>query len=149
MLQYQYEPKVGAETRHLSADSSSEQDSELSSSDEEIDHEFEGVNAWRLRTLSWRKCGHCTISNKVIEFLLPRESVGVRRIRGSPNQTEIEGKQCLTTHREFNRNMLSERVLKSTCAVILRKTGLLTIKIWRKYKLYRLVAYQRCSRGIF
>ena len=58
VLPYQYEPEAGAETSNFSDESDSEDGSVLSSSEEEVDTEFERANAWRLETLSWCKCGH-------------------------------------------------------------------------------------------
>ena len=65
VLPYQFKPEVGGETSNLSEESDSDQGSDLSSSDKEIDHEFERVNVWHLQTLSWCKCGYCT--TKAIE----------------------------------------------------------------------------------
>ncbi|XP_028410290.1 uncharacterized protein LOC114532903 [Dendronephthya gigantea] len=151
VLPYQYEPEVGAETGHLSAESGSEQDSELSSSDEEVDHEFERVNAWRLQTLSWCKCGLCTISNKTIEcFCCHEKALEYDEYDVLLNQTETQDKHCVTTHREFNENMLSEGVLKvDVCRYLEENWPLDDEDLERVHKLYRLVAYQRCSRWIF
>ena len=41
VLPYQYEPEVGEKTSDVTDQSDSEQESDSSSSDEEIDHEFE------------------------------------------------------------------------------------------------------------
>ena len=35
--------------------------------DEEVDEVFEIENSWRLQSLSWCKCGQCTLSTKAIE----------------------------------------------------------------------------------
>jgi hypothetical protein len=45
VLPYQYEPQVGEKTSDVTDQSDSEQWSDSSSSDEEIDHEFESANA--------------------------------------------------------------------------------------------------------
>ena len=39
----------------------------MSSSDEEVDQEFEIANAWRLKSLIWCKRGHCSLSTETIE----------------------------------------------------------------------------------
>ena len=73
ILPYQYEPEPGAETSSISDESDSKQGSVLSSSEEEIDTEFERVNAWRLKTPTWCKCGHCAVSTKTIACFCCRE----------------------------------------------------------------------------
>ena len=80
VLPYQYEPEVGEKAASMTDQSDLEQESDSASSDDDqIDHEFETANAWRLETLSWCKCGNCTLSTKTIEcFFLSRKSVGVR-----------------------------------------------------------------------
>ena len=62
VLPYQYEPGVGGKGTNISDESDSDRESNSSSSSKGIDQEFEIANAWRLQTLSWCKCGHCTIS---------------------------------------------------------------------------------------
>ena len=110
---YQFEPEVGAKTSNLSDESDSEQGSGLSSSDEEIDDEFERANAWRLQTLSWCKCGHCTISTKAIEcFCCHEKALEYDEYDVLLDQTETQGEKCLTTHPDFQDSMLSEGVLK-------------------------------------
>ena len=61
VLPYHYEPEVGGKGTNISDESDSDRESNSSSSSEETDQEFETANAWRLQTLSWCKCGHCTI----------------------------------------------------------------------------------------
>ena len=65
VLPYQFEPEPGLQTSNSGDESDSEEESE--SSDEEVDHVFEAENAWRLESLSWCKCGHCTLKPKAIE----------------------------------------------------------------------------------
>ena len=45
VLPYQFEPEAGANASNFSAESGLDEDSELSSSDEEVDEEFEIENA--------------------------------------------------------------------------------------------------------
>ena len=60
VLPYQYEPEVGEKAASMTDQSDSDQESDSASSDDDqIDHEFETANAWRLETLSWCKCGNC------------------------------------------------------------------------------------------
>ena len=61
VLPYQSEPEPGLQTSNSGDESDSEEES-AESSDEEIDHVFEAKNAWRLESLSWCKCGHCTLN---------------------------------------------------------------------------------------
>ena len=53
IVPYQFEPESGVNTNDVSDESASERDSDTSSSDEEVDHEFEIANAWRLESLIW------------------------------------------------------------------------------------------------
>jgi hypothetical protein len=151
VLPYQFEPEVGGETSNLSEESDSDQGSDLSSSDEEIDHEFERVNVWRLQTLSWCKCGHCTISTKAIEcFCCHEKALEYDEYDVLLEQTESLGEKCLTTHTDFQENMLSERVLKiDVCRYLEENWPLDDGDLEKIHKLYRLVAYQRCSRWVF
>ena len=64
VLQYQYQPEATGNTSSGAECSDSES---ASSSDEEVDEVFEIENAWRLQSLSWCKCGQCTLSTKAIE----------------------------------------------------------------------------------
>ena len=66
VLPYQFEPEPGLQTSNSGDESDSEEES-AESSDEEIDHVFEAKNAWRLESLSWCNCGHCTLKPKAIE----------------------------------------------------------------------------------
>jgi hypothetical protein len=151
VLPYQFEPEVGGETSNLSEESDSDQGSDLSSSDEEIDHEFERVNVWRLQTLSWCKCGHCTISTKAIEcFCCHEKALEYDEYDVLLEQTESLGEKCLTTHTDFQENMLSEGVLKiDVCRYLEENWPLDDGDLEKIHKLYRLVAYQRCSRWVF
>ena len=139
---------MGAKTTNLSDESDSEQGSGLSSSDEEIDDEFERANAWRLQTLSWCKCGHCTISTKAIEcFCCYEKALEYDEYDVLLDQTETQGEKCLTTHPDFQDSMLSEGVLKiDVCCYLEENWPLDDGDLERIHKLYRLVAYQRCSR---
>ncbi|CAB4006882.1 Hypothetical predicted protein [Paramuricea clavata] len=150
VLPYQYEPEVGEKTSDVTDQSDSEQESD-SSSDEEIDHEFESANAWRLQTLSWCKCGHCTLSPKLIEcFCCHEKALEYDEYDALLNQTEIQGEKCLTTHPDFKDNMLSENVLKiDVCRYLQENWPLDDEDLERIHKLYRLVAYHRCSRWVF
>jgi hypothetical protein len=51
VLPYQFEPEALGNRSNTSEESDSDQSSDLSSSDEEVDHEFMIANAWRLETL--------------------------------------------------------------------------------------------------
>lgn len=151
VLPYQFEPEAGAETQNFSDESDSEQGSVLSSSEEEVDNEFERANAWRLETLSWCKCGHCALSTKAIEcFCCHEKAVEYDEYGVLPDETEAHGEKCLTIHPDFRDNMLSEGVLKiDICRYLEENWPLDDGDLEKIHKLYRSVSYQRCSRWIF
>ena len=60
ILLYQFEPESGVNTNDVSDESASERDIDMSSLVDEVDHEFEIANAWRLESLIWCKCRHCS-----------------------------------------------------------------------------------------
>ncbi|XP_046862842.1 P2X purinoceptor 7-like [Xenia sp. Carnegie-2017] len=151
VLPYQYEPEVKAETSEESGSEQESEQSDLSSSEDEIHAEFEKANALRLQTLSWCKCGHCTLSKKAIEcFCCHENALEYDEYEALLGQIETQGVNCLTTHQEFRNNMLSESVLKiDVCRHLEENWPLSDEELARIHKLYRLVAYQRCSRWIF
>ena len=66
------------------------------------------------------------------------------------DQTEALGKECLTIHPDFRDNMSSEGVLKiDVCCYLEENWPSHDGNLEKIHKLYRLVAYQRCSRWIF
>ena len=151
VLPYQFEPEARPNKSNTSDESDSEQSSDLSSSDEEVDREFMMANAWRLETLSWCKCGQCTLSTKAIEcFCCHEKALEYDEYDVLLNQTESQGNTCLTTHPEFVDNMLSETVLKIDVSRYLEENWPLDDGDLEKvHKLYRLVSYHRCSRWVF
>ena len=151
VLPYQFEPEARPNKSNTSDESDSEQSSDLSSSDEEVDREFMMANAWRLETLSWCKCGQCTLSTKAIEcFCCHEKALKYDEYDVLLNQTESQGNTCLTTHPEFVDNMLSETVLKIDVSRYLEENWPLDDGDLEKvHKLYRLVSYHRCSRWVF
>ena len=107
ILPYHYEPEPGAETSSISDESDSEQGSVLFSSEEEVDTEFEGANAWRLETLSSCKCGHCAVSKKIIEcFCCLEKAVEYDEYGMLLDQVEAHGDKCLT---------MNIRTFETTC----------------------------------
>ena len=111
ILPYQFEPEPGLQTSNSGDESDSDEQSELS--DEEIHHVFEAKNAWRLESLSWCKCGHCTLKPKTIEsFCCHDKALEYDEHDALLKEAETQGGKCLTTHTEFQENMLSEEVLK-------------------------------------
>ena len=151
ILPYQYEPEPGAETSSISDESDSERGSVLSSSEEEIDTEFKRANAWRLETPTWCKCGHCAVSTKTIEcFCCHEKAVEYDEYGALLDQVEAHGDKCLTKQSDFRDNMLSEGVLKiDVCRYLEENWPLDDADLEKVHMLYRLVAYQRCSRWIF
>ena len=151
VLPYQYEPEVGGKGTNISNESDSDRESNSSSSSEEIDQEFETANAWRLQTLSWCKCGHCTISKKLIEcFCCHEKALEYHEYYDLLDHCETQGHKCVTLHPDFQDNMLPESVLKiDVCCYLEENWPLDDQDLERVHKLYRLVAYQRCSRWVF
>ena len=65
-------------------------------------------------------------------------------------EAETQGEKCLTTHADFKAKMLSEGVLKiDVCHYLEDNWPLDDEDLDKIHKLYRLVAYQRCSRWVF
>ena len=63
---------------------------------------------------------------------------------------KAHGDKCLTKHPDFRDNMLSEGILKiDVCRYLEENWPLDDADLEKVHKLYRLVAYQRCSRWIF
>ena len=148
VLPYQFEPEKGAEASNYSDESDSEGGSVLSSSEDEVDIEFERANAWRLETLSWCKCGNCALSTKAIECFCCHEKAVEYRVL--LDETEAQVEKCFTLHPDFQDNMLSEVVLKiDVCHYLEENWPLDDGDLEKIHKLYHLVAYQQCSRWIF
>ena len=132
VLPYQYEAEVGGKGTNISDES--ESDRESNSSSEEIDQEFETANAWHIQTLSWCKCGQCTISKKLIEcFCCYEKALEYDEYDDLLDHRETQGQKCVTLHPDFQDNMLSESVLKMMYVPILKKTSHFTTKIWNGY----------------
>ena len=65
-------------------------------------------------------------------------------------EAEAQGGKCLTTHADFDPNMLSEAVLKiDICRYLEDKWPLDDEDLDKMHKLYGLVAYQLCSCCVF
>ena len=63
---------------------------------------------------------------------------------------ETQGQKCVTLHPDFQDNMLPESVLKiDVCRYLEENWPLDDEDLEREHKLYRLIAYQRCSRSVF
>ena len=99
------------------------------------------ANAWRLETLSWCKCGHCTLSTKAIEcFCCHEKAVEYDEYGVLLDKTEAQGEKCLTLHPDFRDNMLSEGVLKiDVCRYLEENWPLDDGDLENIHKLYRLV----------
>ena len=70
---------------------------------------FEIENALRFDTLKWRKCGYCSIHNKVIEnFCCKEKSLEYDEYDALLLQAEEAGNQCITCLPEFTEHMLSK-----------------------------------------
>ena len=89
VLPYQFEPEPGLQTSNSGDESDSEEES-AESSDEEIDHVFKAKNAWRLESLSWCKCGHCTLKPKAIEsFCCYEKALGYDEYDGRSTRGQV------------------------------------------------------------
>ena len=153
VLPYQYEPEPGLQSSSSGDESGSEAESE-STDEGDIDMAFESENAWRLQSLSWCKCGHCALQPKVVEsFCCHEKALEYDEYDALLNEAKTEGKgleKCLTQHTDFKANMLSEGVLKiDVCHYLEDNWPLDDEDLDKIHKLYRLVAYQRCSRWVF
>ena len=94
VLPYQSEPEPGLQTSSSGDESDSEEES-AESSDEEIDHVFEAKNAWRLESLSWCKCGHCTLKPKAIEsFCCHEKALEYDEYDALLKEAEAQGGKC-------------------------------------------------------
>ena len=91
---HQFEPEPGLQTSNSGDESDSEEES-AESSDEEIDHVFEAKNAWRLESLSWCKCGHCTLKPKAIEsFCCYEKALEYDEYDALLKEAEAQGGKC-------------------------------------------------------
>jgi hypothetical protein len=149
IVPYQFEPVVLNENGDISDESGS--DSESSQDEEVVDIAFETANCWRLKTLSWCKCGHCSLQTKTIEsFCCYEKAIEYDEYDALVANAEGSGKSCITCLSEFTENMLSDAVLKvDICRYLKDNWPLDDQDLERVHKLYRLVAYQRCSRWVF
>ena len=73
ILPYQFELEPPTKTSDAGDDNDTDQTDVTTSSDEDVDHEFERASAWRLLDLSWCKCGHCSLSTKAVECFCGHE----------------------------------------------------------------------------
>ena len=62
ILPNQFEPEPSTKTSDASDDNDTDQSDVTTSSEEDVDHEFERANSRRLLDLSWFKCGHWSLS---------------------------------------------------------------------------------------
>ena len=107
-MPYQFESEPGMEASDRGDESDSKEESE--SSDDEVNRVFEAENAWHLETLSWCKCGHCTLKPKTIEsFCCHDKALEYDTLL---KEAESQGGKCLTAHEEFKANMLWEYKIK-------------------------------------
>jgi hypothetical protein len=146
---YMFEPNKneGTNESYDSGDESTSTEEE----EEEIDHEFEAINSWRLSTLEWCKCGHCAIMEKSIEsFCCHEKAVEYDEYDGKLTCAQDQGLTCITELSAFTQNMLSEEVLEIDASQYLEDNWPIgDDELAQTHKIYRLVSYRRCSRWIF
>ncbi len=149
VLPYQFEPEVNDNA--ISSDENSDLSSDSSSDDGCLDKVFESKNMWRLESLQWCKCGNCSLTSRVSKcFCCKEKAVEYDEYDSLLSQAEAEGFQYITCLPEFIENMLSEGVLKIDVYRYLEENWPLgDEELELTHKLYRLVAYRRCSRWIF
>lgn len=145
---YQYEPEPGSHEQQSESDSEEESSSQ---SDDSVDEEFEAINGWRNSTLSWCKCKRCSIVPKTVEnFCSQEKAVEYDEYDAKLTECEQKGGTCITSLEEYSQNMLTEGVLKVDLSRYIEENWPLSDEeLERKHKLFRLAAYQRCSRWIF
>ena len=92
-----------------------------------------------------------TISKKLIEcFCCHEKTLEYDEYDDVLDHCETQGQKCVTLHPDIQDNMLSESVLKiDICRYLEENWPLDDEDLERVHKLYRLVAYQRCSRWVF
>ena len=131
----------------------SSEDSSEDSYDEEDEYndEFKRANSWRLTTLSWCKCGKCSLMEKTIEsFCCHEKSLKYDEYDDILKKVESKKFTCITDSSAFQQNMLSRDVLCVDVSQYMEENWPLgDEELERTHKLYRLVSYKRCSRWIF
>ena len=145
---YMFEPNTNEDH---DPDGSYDSDDESTSTEEYVDEEFEAMNAWRLSTLEWCKCGNCTIMGKSVEsFCCHEKAVEYDEYDKKLTCAQNQGLNCITSLSSFNQNMLSKDVLDVDVSQYLEENWPLgDDELAQTHKLYRLVSYRRCSRWVF
>ena len=143
---YMFEPNKSNER-----DSSNDSSEDSYSEEDEYNDEFEAANAWRLKTLSWCKCGKCLLMEKTIEsFCCHEKSLEYDEYDDILKKVESEEFTCITDSSAFQQNMLSRDVLCVDVSQYMEENWPLgDDELERTHKLYRLASYRRCSRWIF
>ena len=145
---YQYEPEPGSQQ---GAGSDSDDESSSADDDSDFNDEYEAINGWRNSTLSWCKCNCCSIMPKTVEnFCCQEKAVEYDEYDAKLTESESKSHTCITLLDDYNLNMLTEDVLKVDVARYIEENWPLSDEeLERKHRLFRLVAYQRCTRWIF
>ena len=143
---YMFEPNKGDQEE--ASDNSSDDSSSVES---EFDEEFEGANAWRLFSLDWCKCGNCTLMVKTIEsFCCHEKSLEDDKCDELVTTAQNQGLNCITSLSSFTQNMVSKEVLAVDVSQYLEENWPVgDDELEQTHKLFRHVAYRRCSRWVF
>ena len=90
------------------------------------------------------------MTKTVESFCCHEKALEYDEYEGFVMEAEKQGESCITKLHSFCQNMLSEAVLKvDVCKYVDENWPLGDDDLARVHKLYRLVAYQRCSRWVF
>lgn len=143
---YMFEPNKGDEEE--ASDDSSDDSSSVES---DFDEEFERANAWRTSSLNWCKCGNCTLMVKAIEsFCCHEKSLEYDEYDDLLSSSQNQGLNCITSLLSFTQNMLSKEVLAVDVSQYLEENWPVgDDELEQTQKLFRHVAYRRCSRWVF
>lgn len=142
---YMFEPMPNESIEHGSSESSNSLTSE-----DEVDEEFEAINCWRLSSIQWCKCGHCDLISKTIEsFCCHEKATEYDEYDVKLKSAQDQGYTCITQLSPFQQNISIEVLEVDVLQYLEDNWPLDDEDIARMHKLYRLVAYRRCSRWIF
>ena len=146
-----FEPKPGENVEERNSEESSSSGGSSDDDDDSFNDVFEiDLNAWRLSTLSWCKCGHCGLTPRTIEsFCCHEKATEYDEYDNKLKSAQDQGFTCVTQLPSFTQN-ISHAVLDVDALQYVEENWPLgDEELARMHKIYRLVGYRRCSRWIF